>query len=59
ESGDGITLRIVDDGVGFDGEATPRGFGLRSMRERVEELGGEFRVESLSKAGTTIEAFLP
>lgn len=60
ESEDGITLRIVDDGTGFDpGHVAADGFGLTSMRERVEELGGELRLESLPTAGTTVEAVLP
>lgn len=60
ESDEGITLRVVDDGRGFDpGDVAPAGFGLTSMRERVEELGGELRLESLPTVGTTVEAFLP
>jgi signal transduction histidine kinase len=61
ESDEGrITLRVVDDGTGFDLlDAVGVGFGLTSMRERVEELGGELQVESLPTAGTTVQAFLP
>lgn len=60
ESDEGITLRVVDDGTGFDPNGVAGvGFGLTSMRERVEELGGELQVESLPTAGTTIKAFLP
>ena len=60
ESDEGITLRVVDDGVGFDpSDVAGVGFGLTSMRERVEELGGELQVESLPTAGTTVRAFLP
>lgn len=60
ESTDGITLRVIDNGSGFD-PRRPRngGFGLRSMRERVERLGGGLRVESLPGAGTMVEAFVP
>jgi len=42
-------LRVVveDDGHGFDPELLrPGHFGLRTMRERCEELGGELRVSS-------------
>jgi signal transduction histidine kinase len=60
ESEAGITLRVVDDGIGFDpSDVTTPGFGLTSMRERVEELGGELRLESLPTVGTTVEASLP
>jgi len=59
KSDEGITLRVVDDGIGFDPDLAAAGFGLTSMRERVEELGGELRLESLPPAGTTVEVFLP
>jgi len=58
---DSITLRVSDDGDGFDPEA-PRStlsYGLTSMRERTESLGGEFRISSVEGAGTTIEVVLP
>ncbi|WHU49412.1 sensor histidine kinase [Gordonia sp. L191] len=44
-STDEVHLDIVDDGVGFDPEATP-GFGLTTMRRRVRELGGDLDVVS-------------
>jgi signal transduction histidine kinase len=63
---DGATLRLTveDDGFGFapgePGSAEGRqGFGLRSMRERAELLGGELRVTSAPGAGTSLEAVLP
>lgn len=53
-----IALRISDDGVGFDLAAAPKAqcsrFGLTSMRERAELSGGEFKIESVRKVGTTI-----
>lgn len=60
-----VLLDIVDDGRGFDVEAGsgPRadgtGFGLVSVRERVESLGGDFRIESSPGAGTAIAVRLP
>ena len=61
EDGNGTTLRVTDDGVGFDPDSpkTREGFGLTSMRERTESLGGVFRVSSEPSRGTTIEAILP
>jgi signal transduction histidine kinase len=59
--GDGIWLRITDDGEGFD-LAAPRSrqsFGLTSMRERTESLGGRFNISSAPGAGTTVEVMLP
>ncbi len=62
-NGDGVRLVVRDDGVGFDSERPPRekpsGFGLVSMRERAEALGGTFRVASTPGAGTEIEVRLP
>jgi len=60
--GDNLRVRIADDGVGFDPTANDPGtahFGLRSMRERVESLVGELRVESGPGAGTRLEATMP
>ena len=62
-SGSELRLRVTDDGAGFDPEALrPRadaGFGLISMRERTEALGGELRVRSGPGAGAEIEAVIP
>jgi two-component system sensor histidine kinase UhpB len=58
---DGVALRIRDDGRGLDAVAPGRreGFGLDSMRERAELLGGELVVASERDAGTTVEVRLP
>lgn len=56
----GITLRIADDGRGFDfAERSGSGLGLLGMRERAEALGGSFFVRSAPGHGCTIETFLP
>ncbi len=57
----GIRLRIADDGRGFDPQAprSSRHVGLWSMRERVEQLGGDFEVESAPGQGTTLIAWVP
>ena len=56
------TLRIVDDGRGFDGADVrvnaAGGFGLTSMRERAEAMGAEFSVRSEPSRGTTVEVAL-
>jgi signal transduction histidine kinase len=61
--GGGIRLRISDNGTGFDPEHTQPsevgGFGLTSMRERAEELGGNLNVRSRPGFGTEIEVALP
>jgi signal transduction histidine kinase len=59
ENGDGLSLRIADDGVGFDPAGSNAGFGLMSMRDRARALGGELRVVSAPGEGTEIEVVLP
>ena len=49
-------LDIVDDGIGFE-EKDQHGFGLKTMRERVEELRGTLTIESSD--GTAIAISLP
>ena len=59
-NGDGLTLLIADDGLGFEPEATNGlGFGLVSMTERAHALGGELRVVSGPAGGTAVRVVLP
>ncbi|MGC4807833.1 sensor histidine kinase [Micromonospora sp. DT233] len=54
-------LDVRDDGVGFD-PARVRdggGFGLTSMRRRVDRLAGTLEIESAPGAGTAISASVP
>jgi signal transduction histidine kinase len=59
---DSVWLRVVDDGVGFDVDAslsTGRGhYGLTGMRERAARAGGRLTITSSPK-GTTVEARVP
>ena len=52
------TLVIEDDGVGFDPatvvSSMEGGFGMKSMRERVEQIGGSIDVHTAPNEGTTI-----
>jgi signal transduction histidine kinase len=52
-----LQIEIVDDGIGLPHDLRA-GVGLRSMRERVEELGGMLNMESTSR-GMCIAAYLP
>jgi PAS domain S-box-containing protein len=63
-AGKGVRLRVSDDGCGFDPDhvqviADIAHFGLIAMRERVEALGGRFRVTTAPGHGTVVEASLP
>jgi signal transduction histidine kinase len=52
----GMRLGIVDDGAGFDDDGQPRrGFGLVTMKDRAEALGGKLRIDSRRGAGTKVE----
>ena len=62
-----VALDIQDDGIGFDphglpvpllGETSGR-FGLKALRERIEQLEGTFTLESTPGLGTTIAVALP
>jgi signal transduction histidine kinase len=58
---DGVRLRITDDGDGFDPSAprSSQSFGITSMRERTESLGGHFNLSSAPGGGATVEVQLP
>jgi len=53
---------IRDNGPGFDLESTiirGRQFGLQTMKERAESVGGTLRIDSQPGAGTTVEVVVP
>jgi ligand-binding sensor domain-containing protein/signal transduction histidine kinase len=62
-SHDHLTLRVLDDGCGFDADPKERQqghhFGLRGMRERTERSGGTFRLNTAPGKGVSVEAELP
>ena len=59
-----VRMEIADDGIGFDllgrcaYDAKPT-WGLTTMRERADALGGEVRVVSAPAAGTRVVAEIP
>lgn len=56
---DVLALDIADDGLGFDPSTPGNGFGLQTMRGRIEELGGTLTIESERGSGTAIAVSLP
>jgi len=63
---DAVALDVFDDGRGFDADEVASravgpegGFGLRAMRQRVEQLGGTITVESAPGEGTVVGVQLP
>ena len=57
-----VTLTVSDNGCGFDTHAQKgvardnEHFGLLTMRERAEHVGGGLRIESVPGTGTTVHA---
>lgn len=58
-----VVATVTDNGVGFDSLTKARGemprFGLTTMRERAESIGGRLAVTSTPGAGTTVRAEVP
>ena len=62
-----LLVEIHDDGKGFDSKTLPNHFtlklqqrlGLRTMRDRVQETGGTWEINSTPGAGTTVRARFP
>lgn len=57
----GVEFSVEDNGCGMrpDVEKNPFAFGLLNMRERIEALGGTFRIESTLRGGTSIQGSIP
>ena len=53
-----LAVEVADDGCGI-AEDVVAGVGLRSLRERVDELGGRYEVVCPPGGGTTVRAWLP
>lgn len=58
---DSVTLKIVDNGVGFESNQPDKvgSYGLRNMRERVVGLGGTFKIVSIKQQGTIVDISIP
>ncbi len=61
--GEEILMSVEDDGAGFDPGAPPtdgrRHFGLATMKERAESVGGTLTVRSAAGTGTQVVVRLP
>jgi signal transduction histidine kinase len=62
--GDGVAVRIRDDGAGFEVPSPEAGsgaghIGLLSMRERAEAAGGRFALSTTPGEGTTVDFWMP
>jgi signal transduction histidine kinase len=58
-----IEIRVIDEGVGFDVNASsrsaPKRFGLTQLRERVRAAGGTVELESVVGEGCRVKVRLP
>lgn len=58
---EGLLLRIIDSGIGFD-PTKPKykpGLGLISMRERLRQVNGQMRLYTAPRQGTQLEVRVP
>ncbi len=53
-----LLVEVCDDGAGIDPDVVA-GVGLRSIRERAEELGGRTEIVCPPAGGTLVRAWLP
>jgi len=51
-----VYLKIQDDGVGFNKEATHSGLGLKNIRHRLELYNGRMNIETSPQQGCRLEA---
>lgn len=54
-----VTAEIVDNGCGFDMKTRQNGMGLRTIRERIESIGGRLKIVSAPDCGTCISFNVP
>ena len=57
-----VTLRVSDQGTGFNPLALPNGgsgWGLAGMQERAESIGGKLTLASTSGSGTVVQIVVP
>jgi signal transduction histidine kinase len=56
---DSFCLRVEDNGIGFNIKQNTTGFGLKGMRERTFDLGGQFYITSKPQGGCRLMALFP
>ncbi|RKN74217.1 sensor histidine kinase [Paenibacillus ginsengarvi] len=60
DTGNQFVLQIHDDGQGFESDVTrSNSYGLSTMRERAQKLGGSMELRSKTGAGTRIRISIP
>ncbi|RYD49361.1 MAG: histidine kinase, partial [Verrucomicrobiaceae bacterium] len=54
-----LEIRISDNGCGFEPDYAEGGNGLGNLKQRMQEAGGDCRIETFRKQGTTVFLSLP
>ncbi|RYD46898.1 MAG: hypothetical protein EOP85_06515, partial [Verrucomicrobiaceae bacterium] len=54
-----LEIRITDDGCGFEPDYAAGGNGLGNLKLRMQEAGGDCRIETFRQQGTTVFLTLP
>ena len=56
---DSLRLTIADNGRGFTMSGELLGFGIRGMRKRASEVGGDLEISSVPGSGTSVSITVP
>src|SRR5690606_30336830 len=54
-----VTLIVEDRGLGFGPASRIGGFGLQSIKSRVDGLGGELHIDTVPGRGTIVQVYIP
>jgi PAS domain S-box-containing protein len=52
--GHGLSLQVSDNGKGFDLTSVNPGMGLNSMKDRIQQLGGQMNIDTQPGSGTVV-----
>ncbi|MCE7792992.1 histidine kinase [Salipaludibacillus sp. CUR1] len=60
KTSEGVFLNIRDNGIGFNpDENKHKGLGMKHMEERVDQIGGTFRLQTAAGDGTSVSIHVP
>ena len=54
-----LTVKLYDDGIGFNTKKQKKGIGIKNMKSRIQKLKGEFKIHSEIGKGTTVYFTIP
>jgi signal transduction histidine kinase len=54
-----IKLQVIDDGVGIVDQISKHSFGIKTMQERANTVGGSMEMNSFPGKGTKVTCLLP